>query len=148
MQIFFFLKPLQQKFAVPRVQIPVQIAEIVAAVVLPVISEFDTAAGLSRPPLSHQFALKYFPRNKRQVFKASQKMRIKQRHGRKITEQWAGRLNEVYRPLARETFLRRLTGKFYATKRLSCPKRGRKSRCCGPEIPERGKSVQQNSSHC
>ena len=51
MQVFFFLKPLEQELAVACVDVPVEVAEVVARCVFAMVGKLDPAAELHRPPL-------------------------------------------------------------------------------------------------
>ena len=46
MQIFFFLKPFQQQFSVTGVDIPVEMAKVIARCVFTVVGEFNSATHL------------------------------------------------------------------------------------------------------
>ena len=76
MQVFLLLEPFQQQFVQTGIDVPVEISEIVARSVVPMIGELDPAAQLHRPALSHQLAAEDPPRDKRQVLKFLQKIGI------------------------------------------------------------------------
>ncbi len=79
-QVFLFLEPLQQQLVVAGVEVPVEVAEVVAGRVLAVVGELDAAAQLHRPPLGQERAAKHPPRDQRQVFELLQEVGIEE-HG-------------------------------------------------------------------
>ena len=68
MQIFLFLKPFEQQLTVAGVDIPVEVAEIVAGRVFAMVGKLDSAAQLHRAALGKKLTAKHPPRHERQVF--------------------------------------------------------------------------------
>ena len=85
-QVFLFLKPLEQQVAVAGIDVPVEIAEVVARRVLAMVGELDPPAELHRPPLRQERAAKHPPRDQRQVFELLQEVGVEQRHV--VSRQW------------------------------------------------------------
>ena len=82
MQILLLLKTLQQQIAMPRINIPVEIAEVVSGGILAMFGEFDPRTQLHRATLCQQRTAKDPFRDNRQVFESSQKVGRK-KHGEK-----------------------------------------------------------------
>ena len=77
-QVFLLLKPLQQQIAMPRVDVPVEMPEVVTGRVLAMVGELDPAPHLLRPPLSQQRPAKDSPRDQRQIFQLLQKTAVEE----------------------------------------------------------------------
>ena len=56
MQVFFLLEPFQEQLVVPGVDVPVEVAEVIARGVLAVVGELNAAAELHGPALRQQLA--------------------------------------------------------------------------------------------
>ena len=67
-KILFFLKSFEQQIAVTSVDVPVQISEIVAAVVFTVIRKLNPCPHLHRPPLCQQLSTEDAFGDDRQIF--------------------------------------------------------------------------------
>ena len=80
MQVFFFLEPLQEQLIVAGVEVPVEVAEVVARVVLAVVGELQTGPELHGPPLGHERAAEHPLGNQREVFQLFQEVGVEQRH--------------------------------------------------------------------
>src|SRR5262249_43060730 len=85
-QVFFLLKPLEQQVAMPRINVPVEIPQVIARGIFAKIRELDSRPKLQRPPLSQKRAPKHPSRHNRQVLELLQKVRIKKRH---VTSRYA-----------------------------------------------------------
>ncbi len=81
MQVFFLLEPLEQQLVVAGVDVPVEVAEVVAGGVLAVVGELDAAAELHRPPLGQERPAEDPPRDEREVFELLQEVGVEQGHG-------------------------------------------------------------------
>jgi hypothetical protein len=66
--IFFFFKPPDQSVAESGIDIPIEIAQIIAEVVIPVIGKDDPAPHLPGTPVGKQLPLKHPPGDQRQKF--------------------------------------------------------------------------------
>ncbi len=80
MQVFLFLKPLEQELAVPGEDVPVEVAEVVAGRVLAMVGELDPAAKLHRAALGQKLAAKDPPRDQREVFQLLQEIGVEECH--------------------------------------------------------------------
>ena len=75
-QVFFFLKPLEQQFVETGEEVPVEVAEVVAGRVFAVIGELDAGPHLHGPPLGHERAAKHALRDQREVFELFQEIGV------------------------------------------------------------------------
>ena len=80
MQVFLFLKPLEQELIVAGEDVPVEVAEVVAGGVFAMVGKLDPAAELHRPPLGQKLPAKDPPRDERQVFELLQEVGIEECH--------------------------------------------------------------------
>ncbi len=74
MQVFFFLKAFEQELVMTGVDVPVEVAKVVAWGVLAMVGELDPAAQLHRPALGEKLAAKHPSRHEREVFQFLQKV--------------------------------------------------------------------------
>ena len=79
-QVFFFLKPFEQELAVAGVDVPVEVAEVVARGVFAMVGKLDAAAELHRPPLGQKLAAEDPPRDEGQVFELLQEVGVEECH--------------------------------------------------------------------
>ena len=80
MEVFFFLEPLQEQFVMAGVEVPVEVAEVVAGRVVAVVGELDPAAELLGPPLGHQAPPEDPARDQREIFDLFEEVRAEQGH--------------------------------------------------------------------
>src|SRR5262249_10626664 len=72
------------------VNVPVEVAEVVARGVLAVVGELDAAAELAGPPLRQDRAAEDASRDEREVFQLLEELGVEERHDESPRRAWTG----------------------------------------------------------